>query len=209
MSKKNKSTLTARSVPGLFSGPPVTDRQKEISHEIGRPIFLWWLEYVATNEMERAKIAEARRAYEKVLFGRPNKNRLASEFLWRWQNAKMYQGESTQPESTAKMPMRLVFLAPLLNALNALDAEFFERLAKAMRRALSEREKVKKRLIEIDELVHPTGQVPTWREIWQKHCPDHIDTPSNFQKLLKECGIQFEKVGEFRRKEPLKRVRKR
>jgi hypothetical protein len=206
---KDKSRRPKRSAPGLFDGAPETIRQKEISREIGQPMFLWWLESIAKNERARANLAKAKRVYERVLFGRSDgESRAASEFLWRWQNAKLYQGESTQLEPTAEMPMRLVFLAPLVNALNSFDAEFFEALAKAMRRARSEREKLKKRLIEIDGLVHPIGRILSWREIWNTHCPEHNDTPQNFQKLLNECGIEFEKVGEFRRKK-LKRVRNR
>jgi hypothetical protein len=210
---KDKSRRPKRSAPGLFDVGPETIRQKEIRREMDRPIFLWWLGFKAANETDRALLAKAKRVYERVLFGRSDgESRAVSEFLWQWQTAKLYQYESTQLEPTAQMPMEmaselLFLLAPLVDALNSSDAKFFEALAKAMRCTRSEREKLKKRLIEIDELIHPTGRILSWQEIWKTYCPEHKDTPQNFQKLLKECGIQFGPAGEFRRKK-LERVQK-
>jgi hypothetical protein len=186
-----------------FSGSkdkPLTSAEKEILCEAGRPIFLDFLESIARNEMERASIVKAKQTYEKMLFGRSEKTRTAFEFLRRWQNAKKYYAENPGRALSLIAPMWMVYLTPLLNALNALDSEFFERLAKAMRRSHSYREKLKKRLIETDELIHPIGRVQTWKEIGKKYCPRELDDPPNLQKLFKECGIRFEKVGEFRRK---------
>jgi hypothetical protein len=189
---------------------PLTKRQKEILNESGRLIFLEFLKSVAKSEAEFASLDKAAKAYEKLLFGRrlPEKKRAAAEFLRLWRNAKFYDDESARTTNAISLiaPMRMVHLTPLLNALDAHDAEFFEGLAEAMKRAQSERDKVRKRLIEMDELVHPTGPKPTWKEIRRKHCPEHKDSPQNFQKLLRDCGIPFESVGEFRGR---KRVRKR
>ena len=142
------------------SKPPLTKRQKEILHESGRPIFLDFLKSIARSEDESADIEKAKKVYEKMVFGgRPSeKKRAASEFLRRWDNAKLYDRESLIPEAISLIaPMRIIYLAPLLDALNARDAEFVEALAGAMKMSQSERDKVRKRLIEVDELVHPTG----------------------------------------------------
>jgi hypothetical protein len=189
----------------------LTKRQKEILRESGRPIFLDFLKSIAKSEDESADIEKAKKVYEKMVFGGgpSEKKRAASEFLRRWDNARLYDKESLIPEAISLIgPMRMIYLTPLLNALNAHDPEFVEALAGAMKMSHSERDKVRKRLIEVDELVHPTGPRPTWRAIWRKHCPDHKDSPQNFQKLLRECGIPFEGVGEFRGN-GRKRVRKR
>jgi hypothetical protein len=189
---------------------PLTKRQKEILHESGRLIFLDSLKSIAKSEDESADIEKAKKVYEKLVFGRggpSEKKRAASEFLRRWDNARLYDDESLKSEAIS-LPMRMIYLTPLLNALDAHDAEFVEALTEDMKMSQSERDKVRKRLIEVDELVHPTGPIPTWRAIWRKHCPDHEDSPQNFQKLLRECGIPFESVGEFRGN-GRKRVRRR
>ncbi len=150
--------------------------------------------------IERANIEKARLAYEKAVFGkfRSQKRRAASEFLWRWRSAEMYDRESPPAELMSLiMPDRKGLIALYLGALNAGDAEFLEGVAEAMRLLRSERANVRKRLIEIDELVRPTGPTPHWKEIWQKHCPDHKDSPQNFQHLLDGCGIPY-RVGVWR-----------
>jgi hypothetical protein len=137
MSEKNKSKPRIKSAPGLFdSAPGETKRQKEIRHEIGVMTFIWWLQSIAKNEAERKAIADWKTNYEQALFGKlrhSEKKRTSFEFLRRWHNARLYQRESTEPEEMAPMPMRLVFLAPLVEALDVLDVEFFEGLAKAVR----------------------------------------------------------------------------
>jgi hypothetical protein len=172
------------------------ERQKKILREIGRPVVLDMLQFCAKNEIERANIEKAKLAYEKAVFGkfRSQKRRTASEFLWRWRSAEMYDRESRPAELMSLiMPDRKGLLAVYLGALNAGDAEFLEGVAEAMRRSRSERANVRKRLIEIDHLVHPTGPIPHWKDIWQKHCPDHKDSPQNFQHLLDGCGIRYDK----------------
>jgi hypothetical protein len=188
---------------------PETIRQGENSREIDKQAIARWLDFKANNDMDREGIAKAAQVYAQVLFGRSKgESRAAAEFLWEWQNMKLYF-EAVEPEPTVQMPARFVFLAPLVEALNSGNPELFEGLAKAMRRgARSERDRLKKHLIEIDALIRPVGRILSWRDIWNTYCPEHKDTPQNFQKLLKECGIQFEKAGEFRRKK-LERVKKR
>ncbi len=178
------------------------ERQKEILRESGtsRPMVLDILQFRAKNEVERANIEKARLAYEKAVFGkfRSQKRRAASEFLWRWRSAEMYDRESPPAELMSLiMPDRKGLIALYLGALNAGDAEFLEGVAEAMRLLRSERANVRKRLIEIDELVRPTGPTPHRKEIWQKHCPDHKDSPQNFQHLLDGCGIPY-RVGVWR-----------
>jgi hypothetical protein len=165
----------------------------------------WKLDFKGNND---AGVAKAAQVYKRLLFGRSDgESRAAAEFLWEWQNMKPYY-DSSQPGPPIQLPLRWVLLAPLMDALDSCDAEFFEALARAMRRGpRSEREKVKKRLIEKGELIRPTDRIQSWREIWNKYCPEHKDTAQNFQKLLKECGIQFGPAGEFDRKKA-ERVRK-
>jgi hypothetical protein len=165
----------------------------------------WKLDFKANND---AGVAKARQVYERLLFGRSDGEIAAAEFLWEWQNMKPYY-DSSQLGPPIQLPLRWFLLAPLMDALDSSDVVWFEALIKAMRRgARSEREKLKKCLIEIDDLIRPVGRILSWREIWNTYCPEHKDTPQNFQKLLKECGIQFGPAGEFDRKKG-ERVRKR
>jgi hypothetical protein len=187
----------------------LTKRQKELNWQSGGvEIFLGFLKSIARSEVESANIEKAKKMYEKVVFGRclSEKKRAAAEFLRLWDNAKLYDRESaTVKRISMRVPSRIVHLTPLVNALNAHDVEFVEGLAQAMKRSQSERDKVRKRLIEI----YPTGPRLTWREIWQKHVPGHKDSPQNFQKLLNECGFPFEGVGVFRGGNGLKCVQVR
>jgi hypothetical protein len=38
----------------------------------------------------------------------------------------------------------------------------------------------------------------TWKEIRQKHFPDYLGSPQNFQKYLKKARVDFEPAGEWR-----------
>jgi hypothetical protein len=55
------------------------------------------------------------------------------------------------------------------------------------------------RLEEYDFHLAASRQQPlTWREIQQKYWPDYKGSPQNFQKFLRERGIQFRAVGKWR-----------
>jgi hypothetical protein len=97
----------------------------------------WWLDFKRNNFADPEGVAKAAQVYAQVLFGRSKgANRAAAEYLWVWQNVKLYQdGEGAQLEPIDQLPARLFFLAPLVNALDSNDPSFFEGLAKAMRRA--------------------------------------------------------------------------
>jgi hypothetical protein len=131
MSKKGKSAAE------LFSGGPETKRQKEIHREIEMEIDLMRRELMAKNEVERAQIAILRKGYEKIIFGKlakSDKGRAAVGFLRRWRCAALYQRESPQPEERFwPVPGRFVFLGPLVEALDSVDTEFFDALAKAIK----------------------------------------------------------------------------
>lgn len=184
----------------------LTERQKQIVHELLMPTFLEFCESIASTEADREKIKKNKETWERAVFGKlTNKKaqRAGAEFLRGLQLAELYHKENPGRGSQA-LPViaqiRTVHGSPLFEALIENNTEFVQGILEQMRRSQSERQELKRRLIEIDELRHPTGPLPTWKEIWQKYCPDHIDSAQDFQKLLRECGIPFAPVGEFDRK---------
>jgi hypothetical protein len=124
---------------GTFFGRPkrkqvLTKRQKEINREKDMPILFALREWKARDEAERAKIMKLKGIYETACFGklRSQRKRTAFEFLRHWRRS--CDDESTNPEPMSLIvPMKFISLAPLLNALKELDAEFFDGLAEAMR----------------------------------------------------------------------------
>ena len=184
----------------------LTERQKQIVHELLMPSFLELCESIASTEADREKIKKNKETWERAFFGKlTNKKaqRAGAEFLRSLQLAELYHRENPSRGSQA-LPViahvRTVYGSPLFEALIEHNTEFVQGILEQMRRAQSERQKLKKRLVEIDELRHPTGPLPTWKEIRQKYSPHYMDTPQNFQTLLGECGIAFAPTGEFRRK---------
>jgi hypothetical protein len=183
--------------------PALTEQQLEIVHELLMPIFLEFCESIACTEADH-EIKKMKQQYEKAVFGKFRNNkgkRAGAGFLRGLQLAELYHRENPSQGSQAIALIRTVYGSPLFGALIGNDTEFVQGILEQMGHSLSERQKLKKRLIEIDELRHPTGPELTWKEIWRKYCPKHIDTPENFQKLLKECGIPFGKAGEWRGKQ--------
>ena len=68
-----------------------------------------------------------------------------------------------------------------------------------------ERVRIKKRLLEANEFVHPTCSILTWLEILHKFAPDWKDSHENFRALLDECGIRYTLLNG---QEPLKKSAK-
>src|SRR5262249_33296945 len=179
-------------------------------HELLMPMFLEFCESIANAEADSEKIKKNKEQYEKVVFGKlrndqEKANRAGAAFLRSLQLAESYHRENpvalanrTEAASVVDR-IRTVFGTPLFQALIENNTEFMRGILEQMRHSLSKRQQIKKRLIETDELRHPTGRVLTWKEIWQKYCPDYIDTSENFQHLLRDCGIPFEPAGVFRR----------
>lgn len=196
-----------------LKGPLLTEAQKKIVRELLMPMHLEFCEAIARTEADREKIRKNKEEYEKAVFGKSLKNkrqRAGAEFLRGLQLAELYHRENSSRGSQA-LPVialiRTVYGSPLFEGLVGNDTEFVQGILKQMGHSQSERQKLKKRLIEIDELRHPAEAAPTWKDIWQKHCPDHIDTPQNFQHLLDECGIPYSPVGEFDRKRVQNRIK--
>lgn len=124
----------------VFSRPKSkvqTRRQKEILRASGMPMLLDFLERCARDETGRARMKERKAAYEKACFGKlrsSGKKRAAFEFLRRLRLSRDYDRESTDSRVMSQiLPIEMLYLSPLLEALNALDAEFFDGLAEAMR----------------------------------------------------------------------------
>jgi hypothetical protein len=215
-----------------FSGPKskkLTEGQKEILTAIGTrhrlemyelladsdserigPILKEVFESIGNTDAARERIAKTKATYFKLRLGklsRSEKERGAFEFFAEWQEAERYDAESIRALSLVG-PMRIAYLTQVFHALSSRDAEFFAALTRAIQRAerfkKHDRARIKRRLIETDELVRPADPISHWKEILEKHVPDWKDTPQNFQHLLDECGIPFER-GEFRRKRVEKR----
>jgi hypothetical protein len=192
-----------------LKGPPLKARQEDIVRQLLMPRFLESSESIACTEANREKNKKNKEQYEKAVYGKIRNEKEArqrdgAEFLRGLQLAEFYHRENPS-RGNEVLPLialiRTVYGSSLFEALIGNNAEFVQGILEQMGHWLSERRQLKKRLIEIDEIRHPTGAEPTtWKDIWQKYCPDHIDRPQNFQKLLRECGIPFPPVGEFDRK---------
>jgi hypothetical protein len=189
-------------------GPVLTERQKQIVRELLMPMVLEFRESIACTEADREKIKKQKEQHERLVLTKLKNERekAGAEFLRCLQLAELYHREnpalSRKPRRALSVIARIrtVYGTPLFQALIANDTDFVNGISQQMGHSLSERQKLKKRLIEVDELRHPTGPVPTYSQIWQNYCPGHIDTPENFQHLLKECVIPFAPVGLFRGK---------
>jgi hypothetical protein len=190
----------------------LTNIQKRILKEYGTRFRLQLCKMIAEDEQERRRIEKAESAYDSVRFPGRRKSaekRAAYEFLVLWQEGEVFDRAYPHKALCWIAPLRVGALEPLLNALSERDAEFFQGLASAMRSAnrfsKHERVRIKKRLLETDELVHPTGPILSWLEILRKHAPDWKDSHENFRALLDECGIRYTLLN---RQEPLKKSAK-
>jgi hypothetical protein len=197
-----------------LKGPPLTERQEKIVRELLAPMFLEFCESIACTEADREKIKKNKEQYEKAVFGKLRNekgkaNRAGAEFLRGLKLAELYHRENPNPALSVIATIRMAYATPLFQALIGNNTEFVQGILKQMRRSLSERRSIKKRLIETDELRHPTGPTLTWKQILEKYASDYKDSNENFRHLLEECGIPFELVGTHRDNNNRKAVKKR
>jgi hypothetical protein len=145
-------------------------------------------------------MARWKQDYDKALFGKlrgSEKKRAALEFLRCWYNAEIHDLESADVERvTITVPLRIVYLAPLLVALNGRDGKFFKGVAEAMK--ILESYSMRKRVLELKFELASRPSLLTWKEINQKYFPGYKGSPQNFQKYLREGGIDFKPVGVWR-----------
>jgi hypothetical protein len=118
-----------------LSKKKLTKRQQELLLESGTAMYAAVL--ASMNKHARARFAEWKRNYEKALFGKlrhSDQKRAAFEFLRNWHNAQIHDLESGADVETVTftVPLRIIYLAPLLAALKRCDRIFFDGLAEAL-----------------------------------------------------------------------------
>jgi hypothetical protein len=149
----------------------------------------------------KAEMARWKQDYDKALFEKlrgSEKKRAALEFLRCWYNAEIHDRESGADVETMTItvPLRIIHLARLLAALNGRDGKFFKGVAEAMK--ILENSSMRKRVLELKFELASRPSLLTWKEINQKYFPGYKGSPQNFQKYLREGGIDFKPVGVWR-----------
>ena len=143
LEKRVRVQLSDGSAFGVPDRPPkLSQRQEELLFESGVVMLRQHLAAMrARSEPQRAKEHWAqyetwKQNYEKALFGRLSKspeNRVAFDFLRNWHMAEINDRESKRLETvTLTLPLRIIYLAPVLAALSRRDAKFFKGLAEAI-----------------------------------------------------------------------------
>ena len=157
-----------------------------------------FVERCARDETGTRKHEGTKAAYEKACFGKlrsSGKKRAAFEFLRRLRLSRDYDRESTDPKVMSRiiLPIEMVYLSPLLEPLNALDAEFFDGLAEAMRILQSlqsyEKDPTDKWLIEHEEEIK--GCTP--EEIIKRFGSQfQVTSPDKLHRRLNKLGLDHQ-----------------
>ena len=159
------------------------------------------------NDDRMRAARKQRQQYEKSAYGiassTTNKGRNAAVFLEKYQQflrAHIFDPLVLRPRFLKVLAPILEALHPIVQALHENDNEFFEALATAVRfrkrceskNSRSQAARARKLIIEAALLQGPKKWM-TWREAQQKFWPEYKGHPSNFRKLLDQCGFEYKR----------------